>query len=352
MFIGGRSMRVRTKTVVLLLVVAVVVAALGMITSMGWQVVLGPDARPVTDRKFEATEARLARGQYLVEGPAHCFQCHSDHDFTNPDYPVLESTKGAGWVMPIPELNNIASRNITPDPETGLGAWTDDEIARAIREGVSRDGSALFPVMPYMNFASLDDEDLASIVVYLRTIPPVRHQVPVRHLPFPLEHIVNTIPKPLTQPQPSHPASTPAERGKYLVTVADCHSCHTPTDEKGIPLPGMDFSGGGLFHDPGQGMKPVFSMNITQDPSGIAHYDEALFVETIRTGAVHGRHLSHVMPLTFYRNMTDADLADIFAYLQSLPHVKHRVSNTDPPTFCEVCGQTHGLGELNKKASQ
>jgi Cytochrome c len=343
-------MAVRMRSVVLAvfgLVVAFVIAA---ITSVGWQVVLGPDARPVTARKFEVTEARLERGKYLVEGVAACFHCHSEHDLSDPEYPLIQAKKGAGWVMPIPELNNIASRNITPDPETGIGDWTDDEIARAIREGVSRDGSALFPVMPYLNYAKMDDEDIASVVVYLRTIPPVRNIVPKRHLPGPLEYIVNTMPKPITEAMPSHSANTPEERGNYLVTLADCHTCHTPTDDKGVPLPGMDFGGGGLFHDPGNDLKPVFSLNITQDPSGIAHYDESLFTSLIRTGQIPGRMVSHVMPFESFWRLTDQDIADIFAYLKALPPVKHRVSNTDPPTLCPVCGQTHGLGDLNVKA--
>ena len=76
--------------------------------------------------------------------------------------------------MPIAELNYISARNITPDVETGIGSWSDDEIARAIREGVRKDGTALFSLMPYLDFATLDDEDVKAIVVYLRTIPPVR----------------------------------------------------------------------------------------------------------------------------------------------------------------------------------
>jgi hypothetical protein len=119
--------------VLLLLVVAA-------ISAVGWQVVLGPTARAVTDRKFESSPARLARGEYLTEAAA-CFHCHSEHDFTNQDYPISPGRKGAGWEMPIPELGKMVSRNITSDPETGLGAWTDDEIARAIQEGISRDGS-------------------------------------------------------------------------------------------------------------------------------------------------------------------------------------------------------------------
>jgi hypothetical protein len=131
------------------------------------------------------------------------------------------------------------------------------------------------------------------------------------------------------------------------VGLAGCHGCHTPTDDKGNPLPGLDFAGGGRFDIPGL-ERPVFTLNITQDPSGIAHYDEAMLQETLRTGQIKGRMLSHIMPFEYFRNITDADISDIFAYLKVQPPVKHRVSNTDPPTPCPVCKQTHGLGDLNK----
>jgi mono/diheme cytochrome c family protein len=344
-------MAIRVRTVLITLVVILVGAVLGGITAIGWEVVLGPDARPAGDRKFDVTDARLARGKYLVEGPAACFHCHSEHDFTNPEYPILEAKKGAGWVMPIPELNDIAARNITPDQETGIGAWTDDEIARAIREGVRRDGTALFPVMPYLEFAKMDDEDVASIVVYLRSIPPVRNLLPARALPFPLEYIARTIPKPITQPQPSHPAATPEERGKYLATIASCQGCHTPADDRGQPIAGLEFGGGGKFDDPGRNGQPFFSMNITQDPSGLQHYDDALFLQVMRTGEVSTRKLNGIMPYLYFRNMTDDDLRDIWAYLKSVPPVKHRVTNTDAPTLCPLCNQRHGLGDLNVKSS-
>jgi mono/diheme cytochrome c family protein len=345
-------MAIRARTVLLSLAVLVVGLILGGITAVGWQVVLGPKARATTDRKFDVTDARLARGKYLVEGPAACFHCHTEHDFSTPDYPIIAAKKGAGWAMPIPELNHLPARNITPDQETGIGAWTDDEIARAIREGVRRDGTALFPVMPYLEFASLDDEDVASIVVYLRSIPAVRNPLPARQLPFPLEYIVRTIPRPIAQPQPSHPSATPEDRGKYLVTIASCQSCHTAADDRGQPLAGMEFGGGARFDDPGQNGKAVFSMNITQDPSGLQHYDEALFVQTLHTGEVATRKLNGIMPFQFFRNMTDEDLRDIWAYLKTRPPVKHRITNTDPPTLCPLCNQRHGLGDLNVKRTQ
>jgi mono/diheme cytochrome c family protein len=342
-------MKISGKSILLGVLAMVLVAVLGLITMVGWQVVLGPDARPVTDRRFDATEARLARGKYLAEGPAHCFHCHTEHDMSVPEYPIVAARKGAGWVMPVPELNNIAAKNITPDVETGIGGWSDDEIARAIREGVRKDGSALFPIMPYMDYAAMDDEDVASIVVYLRTLAPVKNTLPARQLPGPLEYLVKTMPKPVTTPQPAHPASTPAERGNYLVTLAGCQGCHSAADDKGNPLPGLAYGGGAVFKDPAQGGKEVFTINITQDPSGIAHYDEAMFIETLRTGSIKGRVLNHIMPFEFFKNMTDSDITDIFAFLKTVPKVKHRISNTDTPTPCPLCNQTHGLGELNVK---
>jgi mono/diheme cytochrome c family protein len=341
---AGKARKVALGVVVLLALLVVVV-----ISKIGWQVVLGPKARPVTARKFDATDARLARGKYLAEGPAHCFFCHTEHDLTQPQAPIVQARKGAGWAMPAAELNNISSANITSDRDTGLGAWTDDEIARAIQEGISRDGHALFPLMPYLGFANLDEEDIASIVVYLRTIPPVRNQVAKRNLPFPLEFIVKTIPTPKTMANTPHPTSTPVERGKYLVhTVAGCPGCHTPADQ-GNPLPGLAFGGGERFEIPmpnGE-TKTFFSANITRDPSGIRHYDEAMFIETLHTGQIKGRALSFVMPFEFFKNLSDDDLRDIFAYLGTVTPVKHRVSNSDPPTPCPLCKRTHGLGNLN-----
>ncbi len=342
-------MRVRLRSALLggvgLLLVVVVVG----ITAVGWQVVLGPKRRHVTGRTFVPTEARLGRGRYLVEGIAPCFHCHTEHDLSKPGYPRIEAKKGAGWVMPVPELGVVVAPNITPDMETGIGQWSDDEIARAIQEGVDKNGRALFPVMPYLNFRNLTDEDIASIVVYLRTIPPVKNVLPKTKLAFPLNLLVNTMPEPLTSPPPVVARTTPEARGEYLVkTVIGCQDCHTPADAQGKALPGMDFGGGMLFHDP-KTMDAVFSKNITPDPSGIWYYNEPLFDQALRTGQVGGRRLDPIMPFEAFSRLTDEDMHDIYSYIKSLPPVRHRISNTDPPTKCPVCGQVHGLGDLNVK---
>ena len=106
-------MRIRARSILLGLLLLIVILVLGAITSVGWQVVLGPKMRPVTSRTFERTPARLARGEYLMS-VAPCFHCHSDHDLTNPEYPRIEAKKGAGWQVPAPELGEVYAPNITP----------------------------------------------------------------------------------------------------------------------------------------------------------------------------------------------------------------------------------------------
>jgi mono/diheme cytochrome c family protein len=341
------------KKLLLGLLVLVVLLVLGAITAVGWQIVLGPDARKITDRTFEPTVIRQARGEYLVEAVASCFHCHSDHDSTKPGYPIKPGMKGAGWLMPIPELGRVVAPNITPDKETGIGNWTDDEIARAIQEGVNKHGQALFPIMPYMNFRNMDDEDLASIVVYLRSIPAVRNALPRSELIFPLSLLVKTMPMPLAShtPQPAPARATPEERGGYLVkNVANCAECHNGFDDKGTPIAGLEFGGGSLFHDLADPKKEIFSPNITPDPSGIQHYDEALFMQVLKTGRVGERELNPVMPFEHFARLTDADLKDIWSFIRALPPSQHRINNTDTPTKCELCGHSHGLGNLNRKS--
>src|SRR5262249_3403455 len=152
-----------------------------------------------------------------------------------------------------------------------------------IREGVGHDGRALFPFMPFQEFRMLSDEDLASIIVYLRSIPPVRQERPPTELIFPVNYLIRTVPEPLADPVAPPDVSSPEKRGKYLVTIAGCADCHTPQDDKGQPIPGLEFAGGFVLDGP---WGRVASSNITPDASGIPYYDEALFVQVIRTGYV------------------------------------------------------------------
>jgi mono/diheme cytochrome c family protein len=336
------------KIVLAVIVCLALLLAVAVTFTIGWRPFIGPRARPLTSRVFERTPQRWARGKYLVEGVAACMDCHSPHDWTKHDAPIVSGMEGAGMDFSVMKglPGRLVAPNITPDAETGAGNWSDDALARAIREGIAHDGRALFPMMPYENFRHFSDEDLASIIVYIRSLPPARNALPQTEIIFPVKYLIRVVPEPLAAPVPDPDLSQPVKRGEFLVTTAGCADCHTPIDGQGQPLPGMDYSGGQIFDGP---WGNVATANLTPDASGIPYYDEALFLQTIRTGAVRARTLNQIMPWFVYRNMTDDDLNAVFAYLKTLKPVKHLVDNTEPPTMCEVCKVEHGGGNKNHK---
>src|SRR5581483_300427 len=280
------------------------VLAVLITVTVGWRPVVGAKSRPLTDRHFERTPERLARGKYLVEGVASCFDCHAEiPNGLKPGVAPEFSKKGAGRVVINEGGFVLAAPNITPDIETGGGSWSDDQFARAIREGIGHDGRTLFPMMPYQQFRNFSDEDVASIVVYIRSLDPVYKVLPKRQIPFPLSRLINNAPEPLRGPV-NVDLPDPIARGRYLTKVGNCEYCHTPTDKMERPLPGMQFAGGKQV-DP---EFPAVSANITPDATGISYYDEGLFIRTLRTGHVGARALNPPMPWWNFRNMTDDDL--------------------------------------------
>jgi mono/diheme cytochrome c family protein len=308
----------------------VVVIVLGLLSvantyTFGWRPIVGAKARELSARKFEATGARLGRGRYLVEGALHCFACHSPRDPNSQVSAPLAGKKGAGKVFSDGKFGLIVAPNITPDAETGAGLWTDDMLARAVREGISHDGRALFPAMPYKNFSRLSDEDLAAVVVYLRSIPAVRNPMPETKLVLPFNLLVKSLPEPVDAPVAPPDMNNAVERGAYLARVANCITCHSPMDGRGQPVAGMELAGGFKMKN-AQGRELV-TPNLTPDPSGISYYDEEMFVKALRTGQVGARRLDPEMPWSYFRNMTDEDLRAIFAYLRSVKPVKHRVKD-------------------------
>src|SRR6202050_122386 len=322
----------------------VVVAAVGITFTIGWRPFIGPRARPLTNRTFERTPERLVRGKYLVENMNGCLECHTPHDWSSMASPTAQGSVGAGEQMPFSNLpGRIVAPNITSDPETGAGTWTDDQMARAIREGVGHNGRALFPIMPYQHYRNMSDEDMASVVVYLRSLPAVHNQLPATEIIFPVKYLIRSAPEPIAAPVADVASLDQFKYGTYLVDQAGCVDCHT-AQVRGQNVSGMDFAGGFPFTGP---WGTVASANITPDPSGISYYDEALFLNVMRTGLVRGRKLSPIMPVMVYKNLTDDDLKAIFAFLRTTKPVKHRVDNSEAPTECKLCKQKHGSGSEN-----
>lgn len=335
--------------VAIVLIVAFAIPAVMMgpgIYSAAWHAyVVGPRRRPLRDMKFERSEQRRQRGEYLAQSVLGCFRCHSDRDWNIPGAPPVVGKEGTGHVFTEDGRPWLVAPNITSDAETGNGRWTDDMMARAIREGIGHDGRLLHPQMWYSAFQDLSDEDVASVVVYLRSLPAVRNPLPQTQIPFGRRINYAAMPQPITAAVPQPDLSTDVKRGEYLANVADCAGCHTSWYHPDAPMFAKLFGGGNAIDGPNGTL--VVSPNITSDASGISYYDEDLFISAMRTGHVKARALNPVMPWLWYGKLNDADLKAVFAYLRSQTAVKHVVDNTEPPTYCKLCQEKHGGGDRN-----
>jgi hypothetical protein len=200
-----------------------------------------------------------------------------------------------------------------------------------VTAGVNASGEPLFPIMPYPRYGRLSREDVESIVVYIRTLKPVRRANSERKLPFPLPLIVRTMPH-AAEFRPMPPSTDRVAYGEYLVTAAVCRDCHTRMDDRGQPLPGLDLAGGIEMKLPGGGI--VRTSNLTPDAdTGIGTWSEKDFIDKFRAwrttdprplNAVEQRE-NTLMPWLFYMGMTDDDLGAIYAYLRSVKPVVNRV---------------------------
>jgi mono/diheme cytochrome c family protein len=285
------------------------------------------------------TGPNLDRGKYLAEAVAICFECHSEREYRLPGWPIKRGMKASGRILYGGGTSHqLVAPNISTDKATGIGKWTDPEIIRAIRDGVSRDGRRLNSEMPYKYYESMSPVDLNSIVAYLRSIKPVNHRLPSNIGPEKGEAT-----SPGMDRLHSFQWSERILKGEFLVKIGSCETCHTPRRD-GKYIAGLEFGGGVAIQN--KGWKSA-SSNITRDPSGISYYDSKTFVTVMRTGKLGARSINPIMPWNFYRHLTNEDLEAIYEYLRSVPPVKHEVDNQERPTFCKKCLNRHGLGERN-----
>jgi len=311
--------------------VALVLASLiliAIIAGASFILTFKPAQRPASTERIEPTPERLARGAYLAAGPLNCISCHSDRDQNRYGRPVI-GPPGAGGVCITKEFGFdgfVCPPNLTPDKETGLGNWSDGEILRAFREGIARDGHGLAPACPYADTRELSDEDARSVVVYLRSLQPVRNRVQERHISFPMSFFIKLVPKPLAGPVATPDPADSVATGKYLATVSHCKFCHTPVNERYQPLPGMMFAGG-MEHKGPWGV--IRSPNLTPHATGIAQWKRENFIGIFRafSGELRATDPQHntAMPWPDLTKMTDADLGAIYDYLRTVPPVNHVV---------------------------
>jgi mono/diheme cytochrome c family protein len=182
--------------------------------------------------------------------------------------------------------------------------------------------------MPYRAYAELSDADASAIVAYLRTLPPVKSQVPPRQLNFPVSLFIKLAPRPLEGPVPEPNREDPVAYGRYL--SGGCEHCHSPVNGRGQKLAGREFSGGQEFKFSWGGS--VVSANLTPDPTGLGSWTKDQFIARFRGYAEAAQHPvpvakehNTVMPWLSLSTLTDEDLGALYAFLRTLPPIDNRV---------------------------
>lgn len=256
----------------------------------------------------------LERGGYLVNGILACGNCHS------PKGPpagaeVRERFLSGGVIEWDTPAFKVKGPNITPDPETGIGKWTDSQIKTALQTGQHPNGHKLATIMPYAFYRSLTARDLDAIVAYVRSVPPIKNetQPPIYKSSFEEDRVPNADLR-FTEAD----MNDPVKRGFYLASIGHCFECHTPM-EKGRRLFENRFGSGGFrFTGP---FGESFARNITSHPEkGIGGWTDEEIKRAITKGVSRdGTKLKPPMAYAWYDRMSDSDLSAIVAYLRTVP---------------------------------
>lgn len=273
--------------------------------------------------------AKVEHGRYLANHVSICLDCHSKKDINKFSLPVLPGTEGGGAAFPFGESDGVPGEitppNITP---YALKDWSDEEIARAMTQGINKKGDTLLPMMPYHNYSRMAKEDVYAIIAYLRTMKPVENITPPRKLmispymfgPLPPNNLDQNI-----KPNPEDKV----KYGEYLVTLASCADCHTQRTPQGAPDFSRTFAGGFTFSTP---FFKVSVSNITPDSAtGIGSWTEEAFVQRFRNNSseavvnMNPGKFNTTMPWSVYGKMKDDDLRAIYAYLKTVTPVWNKV---------------------------
>jgi mono/diheme cytochrome c family protein len=254
-----------------------------------------------------AAQPGVERGEYLVRGLMGCGNCHTPF---GPQGPDMEKELGGRIVEETPDFTAFAP-NITPGGR--IADWSDEDLARAIREGLRPDGTIIGPPMPFAVYRHISDDDLASIVAFLRTVPAVEGGEPQSVYNIPLPPAYGPPIESVSAPEPG----VTVEYGEYLARLAHCMECHSPLTPTGPDL-GENLGRGGFeFHGP---WGTVVAPNITSHDDGLVGYtDEEIKTMITEARRPDGSGMLPPMPYGFLAQMTPEDLDAIVLYLRTVP---------------------------------
>lgn len=315
-------------------VVVVGLAGAGIYVARTWNRVY--DA-PLPEVHVSRDPAVIARGEYLVFGPAHCVTCHGQSAKNNHFAQGPEPLSG-GMKFVLGPLGAIYAANLTPDPETGIGRYSDGQIARMMRWAVKPNGHAT--VEPLMPFSNMSEDDLTAVISYLRSQTPVRNDVPDGEWTL-MGKVIKSFtgvfkPRTAINPPASAPATAPTkERGEYLARyVSNCVGCHTPRDEATFAAIGPEFSGGMKMEPAAMpGVDPAIwfiSPNLTpKTGSALLKFpDRATFVARFKNGG--RQHDGSPMPWEQFGRIEPDDVGALYEFLHTLAP---QDGPTGEPTF-------------------
>jgi mono/diheme cytochrome c family protein len=258
-------------------------------------------------------ETLVERGAYLVNSVMNCHGCHTPRGPNGLD--LSRALSGGPQVFDETDYKVVGS-NITPDKETGIGSWSDAELKKFFITGIKPDGVKAAPIMPYEFYTVLTARDLDALVAYLRSVPPVRREMP--------------LPEYRRASKPETPTYVGAQmtdtdmtdrlsRGRYLLSISHCLECHTPEG----PSAEHDFAtatgkGGRTFKGPWGESK---SVNITSHPvAGLGRWSDDEIKRAITQGVARdGRKLKPPMAYAAYATMSAQDLDAIVAFVRTMP---------------------------------
>ena len=276
-----------------------------------------------SDAAAQPTREQIARGKYVFGAAAGC-GCH-----TAPKQPL--NAGGRKYDGP---FGTVYSSNITPDPTTGIGKWTDEQIVTATRLGRRPNGERLIPVHPYTVFNGMAEQDLKDVVVYLRSVPPVNRATPAKKISVPMFESV-FLPAWLAtfaaiETPPKSAATSGVARGEYLTrAVSHCGECHTPRTMT-MAVDNTRFLAG---NPKGKGPEGSAVPNITPDrETGLGSWSEEQITDYLETGNkpdgdVAGGLMAEVIQGSSagYKDLTKADRQAIAKYLKSIPPIKNKI---------------------------
>jgi mono/diheme cytochrome c family protein len=300
----------------------------------------GKYVRETTALKVQATPELLARGSYIVNQSASCGSCHTTHgagttkDFLEEGESTEKYLAGGNYLV-IDGIGKLWIPNITSDVATGIGGWSDDEIMRAIRDGIAKDGRLMMPMMPFSSYKYMSDGDARAVVAYLRSVPPIKQEKKREEVD--LGFFANFfLARGMAHHEPARDVPEPQRAdklkyGEYVMRLGHCWECHSAKGMSASDIDEKDFMAGLDEPDPilEKAVGKIYMRNLTPDPeTGIGRYTPEQVKAALKNGKLlSGKAMAPPMSLFIphLSGMTDEDLDALVAFLYSLKPVKNKI---------------------------